>query len=87
MLRLSHLGITVFFVIVAMSFPAFKLADTAATLKWIFLSFPHYSLSNSLNNLNLMSTMNRVCQRRCEQMFQICNRKLLCMAVKECCGT
>lgn len=78
-------GITVFFVIMAMSFPAFKLTDTANVLKWIFLVFPHYSLSSILNNLNQMSTMDRVCEAKCNQLI-ICNRKILCKLVKECCG-
>lgn len=79
-------GITVFFVIMAMSFPAFKLANTANALKWFFLVFPHYSLSSILNNLNQMRTMDRVCEQKCNQLSNICNRKLLCILVKECCG-
>lgn len=77
-------GITVFFVIMAMSFPAFKLVDKANAIKWVFLIFPHYSLSSSLNNLNTISTMDRVCDIRCKQM-PFCNRNLLCSIIKECC--
>ncbi|XP_055298016.1 phospholipid-transporting ATPase ABCA3-like isoform X5 [Sitodiplosis mosellana] len=79
-------GITVFFVILAMSFPAFNLANTANMLKWFFLVFPHYSLSSILNNLNQMRTMDRICEQRCNS-FPICNRKILCALVKECCAT
>lgn len=80
-----YAGITVFFVMIAMSFPAFNLTDTADKMKWFFLIFPHYSLSSSLYNLNQMSTMNRVCMKRCEQI-PMCSRKLVCSFVKECCG-
>lgn len=77
-------GITVFFVIMAMSFPAFKLTDKANALKWFFLIFPHYSLSSSLNNLNTISTLDRVCDARCRQM-PFCDRKMLCSLFKDCC--
>lgn len=80
----SSIGITVFFVMVAMSFPAFKLADKADKMKWFFLVFPHYSLSSSLYNLNQMSTMNRVCKQRCDQI-PICTDDLICFLIKECC--
>lgn len=81
----SIVGITVFFVMVAMSFPAFKLTDTADKMKWFFLVFPHYSLSSSLYNLNQITTMDRVCTKRCEQI-PMCTRDLVCLFVKECCG-
>lgn len=81
----SSTGITVFFVMVAMSFPAFKLTDTADKMKWFFLVFPHYALSSSLYNLNQITTMDRVCTKRCEQI-PMCTRDIVCAFVKECCG-
>lgn len=69
----------------AMSFPGFKLEDKANAMKWFFLIFPHYSLSSSLNNLNTINTMDRVCQQKCDQLL-ICDRELLCKMVKQCCG-
>lgn len=69
----------------AMSFPGFHLEDKANAMKWFFLIFPHYSLSSSLNNLNTINTMDRVCQQKCEQLL-ICDRELLCKIIKQCCG-
>lgn len=69
----------------AMSYKAFNLVEKANMLKWICLIFPHYSLSSSLNNLNMISTTERVCDQRCHQMPFGCDRDSLCRIVKECC--
>lgn len=68
----------------AMSFPAFGLVETAKILKNIFLSFPHYALSQCLNDLNKQSTMERVCKKHCD-LIPFCTPEILCERVKQCC--
>lgn len=77
-------GTAVFFVIMAMSFPAFDLVETAKTLKSIFLAFPHYALSQCLNDLNKQTTMERVCRKHCD-LLPFCNEQLLCKMMPQCC--
>lgn len=78
-------GITFFLLIVAMSFPEFKLIDKANTLKLIFLAFPHYSLCSCLDNLHKMSATSRVCEQKRYQIPKSCNQTLLCNLINECC--
>lgn len=74
----------IFFVISAMSIPLFKLVHLANRLKWVFLIFPHYALSSSLNNLHFGTMLENVCEAKCD-LLPICDRNLLCKLAPECC--
>lgn len=78
-------GIAIFIVVFTMSIPKFDLTETAETLKRIFMVFPHFSLSTSLNNLNIASTMGKVCKSKCD-LIAGCTEQLMCMLFPECCG-
>lgn len=79
-------GVNAVLVMTAISYPEFKLSDTANALKWLVLLFPHYSLGSSLNNLNAAATTNRFCQQFCDQMSNCTTKESLCHMKAECCG-
>lgn len=68
-----------------MSIPTFNLLNLANKLKKVFLVFPHYSLSLSLNNLNVGSTLERVCNSKCD-LVPACTPELMCALLPECCS-
>lgn len=68
-----------------MSIPNFNLVPLANKLKRFFLVFPHYSLSLSLNNLNIGSTLERVCTSKCE-LVPACTPEIMCAIFTECCS-
>ncbi|XP_063703387.1 phospholipid-transporting ATPase ABCA1-like [Culicoides brevitarsis] len=72
-------GVAVFTVVFTMSFEGFKLKDTADLFTNIFLIFPHFALSDSLSNLNILNTVISVCDKRCS-LLPNCKMEELCKA-------
>lgn len=80
-------GVAVFTVVFTMSFEAFKLKDKADLITNIFLVFPHFALSDSLSNLNILNTVIAVCDKRCAALPN-CKMEELCKAhplMQRCC--
>lgn len=71
-----------FFIMMILSYPVFNLGHVGNQLKWLFLVFPHYALSDSFNKINEINSMDRICRKQCEQLFD-CN--VLCAATNTCC--
>lgn len=80
-----HTGIAVFIVVFTMRIPQFELTKTADILTWLFMIFPHFSLSDSLNSLNIGATTARFCRSKCN-LIAGCSEKLMCAMFRECCG-
>lgn len=68
-----------------MSMEIYDLQDVADILKWIFLIFPHFALSHSLMNINLIIQGEELCRIRCE-MRPECSEDLMCWLMPVCCG-
>jgi ATP-binding cassette subfamily A (ABC1) protein 3 len=79
------LGVAMYTVVFSMKFDGFNLKHVATTLTWIFLAVPHFALSQSFTNLNMINIATQVCDRQCEQLG-ICNRTQLCELVPQCCS-
>lgn len=61
-------GMACFFIVFVMSLPAYDLKDVADALTWVFLVFPHFALSHSLNSINLVVQGVELCRLRCDAM-------------------
>lgn len=68
-----------------MSLEVYDLVHVADILKWIFMLFPHFALSHSLSNINLIVQAEELCSIRCE-MEALCTRDLMCTFFPICCG-
>ncbi|XP_053689795.1 phospholipid-transporting ATPase ABCA3-like [Sabethes cyaneus] len=79
-------GTVIFTCIFLLKYSEFNLKDVAETLEWIYLIFPHFALSHSLNNINLALTIQQICKAHCEAM-PFCSEELLCSFDKRCCDT
>lgn len=84
-------GLACFFIVFIMSMEEYNLADTAKILAWVFMIFPHFALSNGLNNINTINLFNQICDRQC-QLVPGCTRELVCQILPHlnltapCCG-
>lgn len=78
------LGVAMYTVVFSMRFEGFNLAHVADTLTWIFLTVPHFALSNAFSNINMVNVMKDVCGRQCD-LLGICGEKL-CEANARCCS-
>lgn len=74
-----------FFIVFIMSLEIYDLVHVADILKWIFMFFPHFALSHSLSNINIILQAEELCSIRCE-MVPLCTRDLLCSFYPACCG-
>ncbi|XP_055533385.1 phospholipid-transporting ATPase ABCA3-like isoform X2 [Wyeomyia smithii] len=79
-------GTVIFTGIFLLKYSEFNLKDVAETLEWIYLIFPHFALSHSLNNINLALTIQQICKAQCEAM-PFCSEEFLCSFDKRCCDT
>ncbi|XP_058456303.1 phospholipid-transporting ATPase ABCA3-like isoform X2 [Malaya genurostris] len=79
-------GTVIFTGIFLLKYSEFNLKDVAETLEWVYLIFPHFALSHSLNNINLALTIQQICKAQCEAM-PFCTDDLLCSFDKRCCST
>lgn len=75
-----------FLVVFVMSIEDLDLVDTAKQLEWVFMVFPHFALSHSMNNLNMVSTVSRICTEVCDTLA-VCDMELLCQMESSCCST
>jgi hypothetical protein len=77
-----------FTVIFSMRFEGFNLKDTAEIMTQVFSVFPHFALSDSFSNLNIINVVRKVCQARCD-MLSACDKiEDLCFipVFSRCCG-
>ncbi|XP_052859763.1 phospholipid-transporting ATPase ABCA3-like [Anopheles cruzii] len=87
MMLLNVLSGTIFFTAVSLlRFEDIDLDDVADVLEWIFMFFPSFVLTQSMNALNQVGSREALCERACEQIT-ICTEELKCLLVPECCGT
>lgn len=68
-------GVAMFTVEYFMRFKEFNLKDFAETLTEVFLTVPHYSLSNAINNINLVNVIRNDCEMKCDKLG-ICGEML-----------
>lgn len=78
------MGVAMYTVVFSMRFEGFNLMHVADTLTWIFLTVPHFALSNAFSNINIVNVMTDVCARQCD-MMGICGDKL-CEVNSRCCS-
>lgn len=78
------MGVAMYTVVFSMRFEGFNLTHVADTLTWIFLTVPHFALSNAFSNINMVNVMVDVCNRQCS-MMGICGDKL-CEENPRCCS-
>lgn len=76
-------GVALFLIVFIMKFDNFDLKDIADSLTWVLLAFPHFALSEGLNNLNIVNIVLRTCGR-CTPPF--CDPQTLCDVIPLCCG-
>lgn len=74
-----------FFIVYVFSLEFYHLDNIADALKWIFLIFPHFALSHSLNSVNVITQTEQMCRVRCE-LDANCSEELMCKLVPSCCG-
>ncbi|XP_062542040.1 phospholipid-transporting ATPase ABCA3-like [Armigeres subalbatus] len=86
MMLLNIISGTVFFTAVTlMKFEGIDLEDVANVMEWVFMLFPNFVLSHSLNNLNMVASTEALCAQQCE-LIPMCTDALLCLLVPQCCG-
>ncbi|XP_052859969.1 phospholipid-transporting ATPase ABCA3-like [Anopheles cruzii] len=80
---------TIFFTAVfLLKFDAFDLQDVANGLEWAFMIFPLFSLSQSLSNINVLSTTESVCREQCtDETVDLCSPEYICSLLPQCCDT
>jgi ATP-binding cassette, subfamily A (ABC1), member 3 len=78
------LGVAMYTVVFSMKFEGFNLKHVANTLTWIFLTVPHFALSNAFSNMNMVNVLKDVCRRQCD-LLGICGDKL-CEVNARCCS-
>jgi ATP-binding cassette subfamily A (ABC1) protein 3 len=54
-------GVAAFMTVNILTIPRLELQNVAEVLDWIFLVFPHYSLSASINNMYNNYAFNKAC--------------------------
>lgn len=64
----------------------YDLEHVADILKWIFLIFPHFALSHSLTNINLIIQMEELCQIQCDMLPGCTTKEDMCSLLLDCCG-
>ncbi|XP_053679934.1 phospholipid-transporting ATPase ABCA3-like [Anopheles nili] len=89
MMILNIFSGTIFFTAVfLLKFDGFDLEDVANGLEWAFMIFPLFSLSQSLSNINVLSTTESVCNEQCtEETAALCSKEYICSLLPQCCDT
>ncbi|XP_050094334.1 phospholipid-transporting ATPase ABCA1-like isoform X1 [Anopheles aquasalis] len=86
MMLLNVLSGTIFFTAVSLlRFPDIDLDNVADVLEWIFMFFPSFVLTQTMNALNQVGNREVLCERACEQI-PICTEQLKCLFAPECCS-
>lgn len=78
-------GSVLFTAVTLLKFDGIDLQDVANVLEWVFMVFPNFVLSHSLNNLNMVASTEDLCAKQCA-LIPMCTKELLCMLVPQCCG-
>ncbi|XP_053687488.1 phospholipid-transporting ATPase ABCA3-like [Sabethes cyaneus] len=87
MMMLNIFTGTIFFTAVfLLQFDGFDLMDVARALEWAFMIFPLFALSESLSNINVLTTTRTVCNEQCQTM-PFCTEQLMCTLFPTCCDT
>lgn len=79
------LGVAMYTVVFSMRFEGFNLKNVADTLTWIFLTVPHFSLSNAFSNINLINVFKDVCKQQCN-LLGVCDKEKQCLMNPRCCS-
>uniref|UniRef100_A0A182IZM7 ABC transporter domain-containing protein n=1 Tax=Anopheles atroparvus TaxID=41427 RepID=A0A182IZM7_ANOAO len=77
-------GTVLFTAVFLLKVKDFDLRHVAETLEWIYMVFPLFALSHSLNNINLMETTRQICDAYCDAM-PFCSPQLVCKFNELCC--
>lgn len=64
--------------------PLFELEHVANPLNWIFLIFPHFSMTQTISNFNIITQTHQFCKVRCEGVSG-CTVEKLCEFIPDCC--
>ncbi|KXJ71644.1 hypothetical protein RP20_CCG020100 [Aedes albopictus] len=78
-------GSVLFTAVTLLKFEGIDLQDVAEVLEWVFMLFPNFVLSHSLNNLNMVASTEDLCAKQCE-LIPMCTNELLCLLIPQCCG-
>lgn len=77
-------GVILFMIVFIMEADLFDLKPVTEVLDWVFLIFPHYSLSRALSNINVISTTESICTDTCAN-YEGCTQDLVCSIIPDCC--
>lgn len=77
-------GIFFFMAYFILNFDVLELQHIAKPLGWVFLLFPHYSLSRGMSNLNIKQTTISSCAKLCD-INPFCTQDLQCRLLPQCC--
>ncbi|XP_058053877.1 phospholipid-transporting ATPase ABCA3-like [Anopheles bellator] len=77
-------GTVLFTAVFLLKVKDFDLRHVAETLEWIYMVFPLFALSHSLNNINVMETTRQICDAYCDAM-PFCTPQLACKFNELCC--
>lgn len=79
-------GVLAFMVVFIMQSGVFaNLKNIGDTLNWIFLIFPHFALTQSFSNLNIITQKQQICKAQCESLTG-CTEQLMCQFIPLCCN-
>lgn len=78
MLNWIFAGIAIYMIVFLLEDPQLDMHDVANAIKWIFMIFPHYSLSDGLIFVNKNNTMRQTCSEMCEKNMMNMEPSLLC---------
>uniref|UniRef100_A0A182NHT5 ABC transporter domain-containing protein n=1 Tax=Anopheles dirus TaxID=7168 RepID=A0A182NHT5_9DIPT len=77
-------GTVLFTAVFLLKVKDFDLRHVAETLEWVYMVFPLFALSHSLNNINVMETTRQICDAYCDAM-PFCTPQLACKFNELCC--
>uniref|UniRef100_A0A182S9E0 ABC transporter domain-containing protein n=1 Tax=Anopheles maculatus TaxID=74869 RepID=A0A182S9E0_9DIPT len=77
-------GTVMFTAVFLLKVKDFDLRHVAETMEWIYMVFPLFALSHSLNNINVMETTRQICDAYCDAM-PFCTPQLACKFNELCC--
>lgn len=81
-------GLIFFILVTVLASPIYNHKETAESLSWFFMIFPHFSLAQSLNKLSANIITHSICDNMCDLIStkDICNMTLICEKAPTCCG-
>jgi ATP-binding cassette subfamily A (ABC1) protein 3 len=74
-------GTFFFMVYFILNFDMLGLKDWARGFGWLFILFPHYSLSRAFSNTNVKSSL---CKATCD-FLPVCDKSNICDTIPKCC--